>query len=419
MLLLFSHSGFSDTDANGITMKNLLSAYPPEEKAQFYCDVAAPDFTAAHHYFRVTDVQVLKALLLKKSRRIFTYSDTAQTSAPPKTAARKVPAYLKKRKYNFTLKWLREKLRAVSPWGHRALRRWIEELHPEAVVYMVGESHFMDKLVLKTVKKTGAALVLYNSEAYRLIDLNTRKGLERAYYRASHKLYAKLAAAASLVIYNSDMLKQAYEARFGKDTAAIVAYNTAEPLSAAYDTNRRPKITYFGNLGVGRDESLLTAARCLRGIDPTLTIDVYGNAREDVLARLRSCEGICYHGFLEQTQLREVIAASDILLHVESFDPEIMPKLRYAFSTKIAQCLCSGRCFVSFAPKDSASSQYLLSVGAPLAANEEELTAILRQLLTDTAKRIDCAQTCLHIGLKNHTHQAERVRREIGAIYET
>ena len=31
--MVFSHSGFSDSEANGITMKNLLSAFSPRDAA--------------------------------------------------------------------------------------------------------------------------------------------------------------------------------------------------------------------------------------------------------------------------------------------------------------------------------------------------------------------------------------------------
>ena len=70
-VLLFSHSGFSNENANGITMKNLLSAWSSDEKAEFYCDVQPPDFTAADNYFRVTDIQMLTAFVGKKTVHIF------------------------------------------------------------------------------------------------------------------------------------------------------------------------------------------------------------------------------------------------------------------------------------------------------------------------------------------------------------
>lgn len=70
-VLLFSHNGFSDENANGITMKNLLSAWSAAEKAEFYCDVEPPDFSSAENYFRVTDMQMLTAFAGTKAKHIF------------------------------------------------------------------------------------------------------------------------------------------------------------------------------------------------------------------------------------------------------------------------------------------------------------------------------------------------------------
>ena len=398
MVLVFSHSGFSDTDANGITLKNLLSAIDKEQKAQFYCDTATPDFTAAQQYFRVTDVQMLKAFFFRKSKHIFTAQQEQKKAAP----VRKISGSLKKRKYNFFLKWLRERLWCISPWGHRALRSWITSLAPDAIVYMVGESHFMDKLVLKTCKRTKKPLILYHAEAYRIIDLNTRRGLDRVYYRKSQKLYARLNDLARLIIYQSEPLQVGYEAKYPHKAQTMLAYNPAQRLQIPYQPNHPLCITYFGNLGVGRHESLIETANILQKLDPELKIDVYGKALAQIEDALRACEGIRFHGFLEQEQLREIIAASDILLHVESFSPEIMPKLRFAFSTKIAQCLASGRCFLSYAPETAASSQYLRSVGAPIACDARQLEVLLSQMIADEALRKKSVEKCLRIAEKNH-----------------
>lgn len=404
-ILLFSHSGFSDANANGITMKNLLSAWPAEQKAEFFCDVQPPDFTAAHQYFRVTDVQAVKALLGKKSRHIFApepESGASGGSQRAKTPAR-IPGWLKKHKYNFVLKWLREWLWQISPWGHRSLRQWISEVNPDVIFYMVGESLFLDKLVLDTCQRTGKPLVLYNGEAYRIIDLKTRRGLERAYYRRSAALYEKLCRRASLVIYNSEMLREGYEARYPETAAGMVAYNTALCDAKPYVPNDPAKITYFGNLGVGRSDVLLQVADILENIDPKLSLNIYGNAPGDYPERFRARENITYHGFVSPEALKEIMDSSDILLHVESFDPDIAPKLRYAFSTKLAQCLCAGRCFVSYAPAQSASSRYLAeSGGCVMVSSPEELTEKLRALVSNPALRNHWAQQALRTGRENH-----------------
>lgn len=424
-LLLFSYSGFSDENANGITMKNMLSAWCAEEKAEVYCDVQPPDYTAAHDYFRVTDTQVLKAFIGKKAQHIFTYAAEPEEKNCDKqgkktdSTPKKIPAWLKKYKYNFYLKWLREYLWILSPWGHSELHKWIRDISPDVIVYMVGESFFMDRLVMKVCRETGKPLVLYHGEAFRIIDLSKRQGLERAYYRKVEKLYEKLNQMASLVIYNCEMLRRDYEAIYPRRAKSIVAYNSAECDQKPYEIGETCKITYFGNLGVGRSEVLLQVADVLRRIDTSLVLDIYGNATRENAEKFQEHENICYHGFINAQQLHEVIAQSDILLHVESFDEAIIPKLKYAFSTKIAQCLCSGRCFISYAPRQTASTQYLLSVeGALVASAEKELFELLQSLVTNPLLRQECARKAYRTGLRNHQQQntAEWVRREIGGI---
>lgn len=404
-------------------MKNLLSAWDAEEKAEFYCDVQPPDFTAAHHYFRVTDVQMLKAFLGKKSCHIFscapdTRRHAAGSESKPAKPSRKIPAWLKTYKYNFCLKWLREYLWMLSPWGHGSFWQWVRNFAPDMIVYMVGESIFMDKLVLQACRKTGKPLVLYNGEAFRIIDLRSRGGLERAYYRKIEKLYEKLDQKASLVIYNSEMLKEGYQSRYPHPAKAILAYNSADCDQKPYECGSDVKITYFGNLGVGRSEVLLQVGELLRKVDDSLVLDIYGNATEEQAARFRECQNISYHGFVDAKRLHSVIARSDILLHVESFDAGISPKLKYAFSTKIAQCLCSGRCFVSYAPRETASSQYLMSVGCPVVSSEDALFALLKELVTNQRLRAEYAENAYCVGLKNHQMQttAQMVKEEMGAI---
>ena len=420
-ILLFSFSGFSDENANGITMKNLLSAWTPAEKAEFYCDVQPPDYTAAHHYFRVTDTQMLKAFLGKRAQNIFSHGADGVTQfvkSNQKTPKR-IPAWLKKHKYNFWLKSAREYLWMLSPWGHRKLDQWILDMDPDVIAYMVGESLFMDKLVLRTCQRLGKPLVLYNAEAFRIIDTNKRYGLERVYYKKIKKLYARLNDRAALIIYNSQLLQDGYEEEYPRRAEAVVTYNSAQCNQPAYEPKGTLKIVYFGNMGVGRSDVLLETAEILGRIHKDLVLDIYGNTTEDYVRKFQVCPNICYHGFVDAQQLHRIVGEADILLHVESFDEEIMARLKYAFSTKIAQCLCAGRCFVSYAPQQTASTQYLLSSGgAVVASDARELELRLTELVNDGALRQQYAQRALQAGLQKHCMQktAEEIRKMIEEI---
>ncbi len=424
-ILLFSHNGFSDENANGITMKNLLCAWSAAEKAEFYCDVEPPDFSSAENYFRVTDMQMLAAFAGKRAQHSFRADTQKAVAAPLRTsgaagkAPARIPLWLKRRKYQFWLKWLRELLWQISPWGHRVLRRWIDDIAPSTVVYMVGESIFMDRLVLETLRRTATKLVLYNGEAYRLIDTQERKGLERAYYRRAECLYRRLHQAASLVIFNSVPLMNGYAERYALPARQIIAYNSAVCACPEYRPHRSLVISYFGNLGVGRADSLLQAADALSAVTPQLQLDIYGRAEEADKIRFAQHPNIRFHGFVPSESLRGIADRSDILLHVESFQAEIASRLRYAFSTKLAQYLCAGRPVLCYAPADSASAEYLKREnGALVAVNRSELQNGLSQLIRDPALRTRYADRAKQLGLKNHNREttAAYVRQEIEAL---
>ncbi|MCD8142136.1 MAG: hypothetical protein LUD83_02470 [Clostridiales bacterium] len=418
-LLLFAHSGLSDEDANGRTMKALLQAWSPEELAEFYCDVQPPDFTAAAHYFRVTDTEMLKAFFGKRISNPKAPSNAPSRTAPNRDAAPRISPWLKRQKYNFILKWAREYLWVLSPWGHQRLRDWIRAFDPDVILYMVGESLFTDRLVLDVAKLTGKPLILYHGEAFRIIDLNRRKGLERAYYQAAEARYGQLADRASLILYHSEYLRQAYEAQYPACADGMVAYNGGSCDYQEYVSHTPLKLTYFGNLGVGRVQSLLQVADVLSEIDGALKIDVYGTALEEDAEALRERTNIDYHGFISAQTLHEVVEQSDILLHVESFNAQIVEKLRYAFSTKLAQCLCAGRCLLSYAPKETASTQYLLSERAAAVATDLcELRETLADVVTNAESRTAYARRGYAVAQRNHRAEvtSQRVKDAITAV---
>ena len=162
-------------------------------------------------------------------------------------------------------------------------------------------------------------------------------------------------------------------------------------------------IVYFGNLGVGRVESLCEVADCLNKINPNLKLDIYGKTQEEKIRLMQRYPNINYCGFVGVDKIREIIETADILIHVESFDPIIMPRLKYAFSTKIAQYLCSGRCVLLYAPFDMASTQYLLKTDAAIVANEKQtLQGVLARLVNEWEFRMEYAEKAFSTALQHH-----------------
>lgn len=117
--------------------------------------------------------------------------------------------------------------------------------------------------------------------------------------------------------------------------------------------------------------------------------------------------------------MHEIIDASDILLHVESFDPAYIDKLKYAFSTKIAQCFCAGRCLFSYAPKGTASTQYLLSTeSAVVAAAPDELKNGLALIINNKEIRTEYAKRAKRLATQKHdmASVSHQIKAQVGVI---
>lgn len=403
-LLIMSYNGFSDQNANGKTLKMLLNGFQSDELTQFYCGAELPDPDFCKYSFHITDKQMLQSFFGKKINPIFD-ADTVRMETVTNKPSPMLSSTVRKHNYNFALRWIREILWLMAPWGKKKLWKWIEESHPQAIFYMCGESIFFDRLVMQVSEKYHIPIAMYNCEAYRIIDWRERRGIERSFYKAVEKSYMKLSRKAALHIFNCELLQEAYHVKYPPIGREIISYTPGAFYTSEYcDHGDQLMISYFGNLGVGRVDSLIDIADCLKELSEKTKVHVYGKtrSREDE-EKLCSHANIIYEGFVSADKVNSVCEEADILLHTESFRKEIVHKLRFAFSTKIAQCLCAGRCLITYAPSGTASTQYLQKEkSAMVATSKDELYACLKEALNSYQTRKDYAQRALETAHKYH-----------------
>lgn len=405
-LLVISRDCFSQSNANGKTLEALLSAFKKDELMQFYTGEDAPDIDFCSNYFCVTDRQMIKSFWTTP------VVDVKKTEGPETRYKARLEAhmskswdFIKKYKYNYIVRYLREVLWRISPKWERDFNKWIDGGEPSAILYMVGDSFFLDQMVMEISARKRIPIILFNVEAYRIIDCKERSGFDRMYNTKAERTYNKLQHKSALTIYNCKPLRESFQKFYAlKKENAHIAYN-----SYCFDVPEyspqvgRCRIVYFGNLGLGRVGSLLDVANVTQEIDPNLKIDVYGKASESEIQKLRNHRGICYHGMVGQDILSKVKQEGDVLLQVESFEPSIMKKLRYAFSTKIAQCLCAGRALLCYAPISIASTEYLQEMDAAVIADSiDSLKTKLILLITNVQYRANYAEKALRVAKANH-----------------
>ncbi len=401
-ILVLSNECFSKMSSNGRTLGNFFKGWPKDKLAQFYISSANPDFEYCNNYFRVTDGQALSALKSGTSKGCRIKEDKGNINLIINTG--------KKRNRNALTMLARNFVWFSGRWKKCGFEEWVSEFRPDIVLLQAGDFAFMYDLAVKITKKFDAKLMIYNSEGFyfKNFDYFRSKGVAKLLYPLFRsQLMASLEKAYRLskyVFYPCDELKNAYDLTFNVQSEVI--YTASDIISMKdYNVNKSSFITsYCGNLGIDRHKGLIEIANILQKVSPNYYVDVYGKIpNEKVKADFDSCKGIRYKGIVSYEEVKNVMAKSDLLVHVESLDPFYQEDLKFAFSTKIADILSSGKCFLIYGSEKMASFKYLKNNDVAFtASNKTSLENVLNHLINYPEDRNRYREKALRIAKLNH-----------------
>ena len=156
---------------------------------------------------------------------------------------------------------------------------------------------------------------------------------------------------------------------------------------------------------MGRDEALNEVAKALYEIDKRARLDIYGAFKsEQSKNRLCSNPNVTYHGFVNYDQIPQLMSNASMLLHCEN--SKRLLNLKYAFSTKIADSLSSGKPFLVYATKEYPFVQYLLNNEcAHVAGNYEELKMVLKECIENKKYLYGFVDNAKAVAYKNHNKE--------------
>ena len=400
-VLVFSNNSFSLTNSNGRTLGNLFSGWPKECLAQFCISSDGPNWDICDRYCCVSDSAVLHSLLTLSPVE----PDDLRSFSPESTVA------IKKNRIRRTAfkSILRHFMWSLGIWRGRAINRWFKEFNPQLVIIQSGDTAFMHSIALKVAITYKAKLVFFNTEGIYFFEKNflPHGGLQDrlffpVYKRMFCNAYEKSMRHAVYAFYLNGLIKQANDAVFSVPGNVIYTSSSIAATRKCFSEN--PSFVYFGNFGYGRASSLVTLSHVLQSINMSFVLDVYGRANDLVQGLLEQEKGICFHGFVPYAQIIEIIKESDVLFHVESFSDRYIEDVKFGFSTKIADCLASGKSFVLFSPSNIACAKYLKETGAGwLASSESELRNVIEIIINDPSSRETRINRSLEIANQNHS----------------
>ncbi len=380
-ILIISNACFSNSDSNGRTLAKLFQAFPQEQLAQIFV-YGTPDFDVCKNYYQISDRDALRSFIKQKQ-----YGGIIQERTKNFTQET-----AKKRKRTPFKMLLREIAWKFGRWKGKNLRKWIEEFDPDALFLSLADNVFFCRLAKRIAKERKIPVYVYSTEDYVFKKHNYLTKRPSLFYRWFRRWlrrgYKKLTPYVKYGIFNTPLLMSAYQEAYPYPCTCIFGQSDIDYVENV-DIPEEITVSYLGNLGVGRHVPLVEIANTIREIDEKVKLDVYGRLPEgEAKESIEACENIRYKGFVSYEEVVEIIHKSTLLVHAEQNDPFYSKDLKYAFSTKIADSVCSGTPFLIYARKDLACTDFLeKNQCAFVAETSEALKKELYKALTDRSAR--------------------------------
>lgn len=400
-VLIISNDACCGSSSNGRTIMNFFWGYPKDKLAQF-CIHGTPDETFCESFYRNTDNDALRSFLCKK--KIGSQSGANNSNLASSFNNKKIQK-------NCLNMYIRSIVWNSYRWWDKGFDDFLNRFSPEVIFFQAGDSPFMYGLVRKISKKYGIPIIMFNTESYVLKEriYNGVKKWSLGHILLKNELkrqYKKIMATVDYCIYSMEELEAAYLKKYNYKNKSCTLYTTSELVDLADKHGDIFSLLYCGNLGVGRDKPLSEIAKALYEIDPNAVFDVYGKFTSKESENL-VCENknVVFHGLVDYSQVPELMSKASVVVHCENDDR--LENLRYAFSTKIADNLSSGRPFLVYAIREYPFVKYIeRNSCAHIASSYEELKLVLNNCMLDEKYRNKYSENAKLVSLKNHNKQS-------------
>ena len=402
-ILLVSNNGISDTSNNGRTLGNLIALWPKDCVAQFCISISNPNYSICDNYYVLTDNEVLSAFVKCRKAKRCEMVNAVNTEGNTLIRGR--------HSVKTGTKVLLRHLAWMNRWNSSEFYSWVENFHPDIVLCYNSDSAFILDIARCIHSQRNIPLIMYNTEGFYLFKHHYYRResffdkicfpIYRMIYKKSYK---KFMDDVSCVIYLNDKLQKDYSAKFNHQSYVI--YTSS---SLKFDLNgadiSKNNFYYIGNLGYNRWKALIIVADVLREINSSFILDIFGKTQDpEAQSALINCPNIRMNGYLDYLGVKEKLYSSSILFHAEVFDPDFYNELKYGFSTKIADSISSGHCFVIFDESNTAGAEYVNhSQCGWLARSREELKKIIIEVLTNNSKRQIVLEKARNVSESNHS----------------
>jgi hypothetical protein len=255
----------------------------------------------------------------------------------------------------------------------------IKEFNP-TVIYTQGYSYTMLKYVKKLSEKLSCPVVVHTLDDW--METQYKKNIISAIpIKSFNNLFKSILNNGMNQMVASPKMANIMQQRYGGYYTFIMNCCTYPPYQKK-ERSKPFKIVYTGGLMLERYLILDKIAKIINDLNTSqlcFELHIYApsshiNAYKDLMQ-----PEIVFHNNVPHEDVYNVLIGSDILVHTESFNPNVVKFTRYSLSTKIPEYLASGRPLIYFGPTEIGVAEFLTENKIGICV--ENITDLQHQLL--------------------------------------
>ncbi|MFF0467970.1 glycosyl transferase family 1 [Micromonospora zamorensis] len=411
-VLVVSHTPFSRVSGTAMTLSNLFSGWPKDRLGQVHTGNITPSTEVCEKYFKFPPRDHYLPIQYYSMRMLGWNGHT------PLQQSRPIAAVHAAAETRPTMAKIYAQLRATADLSPirvpPALIAWMRDFRPDVVYSMLGSVR-LTRITALAARACGVPVVPHFTDDWPATLWANGELFGRA-DRAVQESIAKLIRLAPLGMVISQPMAEEYARRyqipFSPFVNCVDETFFAAPRGKA-NQQGMTELVYVGALHLNRWESLRDIGAALDGVaEAGLPVRLTIHAPEKDLAQygkhFAHLQRVRLGPSLASDEVPAALRAASVLVHIESFDPEIRRYTRYSVSTKIPQYLASGRPILGYGPAEVASMNHIREADAGVIVGTNDSATLVRDLTDlcrDAALRERLARNGIDFARQEHARE--------------
>lgn len=365
--------------------------WPREKLAQIFSNTKTPCKGHCGKLYQITDQRLLRRWFDRKQRvgKEFLYDDLPcrwEDNDLEVGDQRTARLYRLGSRKNSVVYLMRRILWKKKYWCTEEFNRWLDAFRPECVFLSFSDDFFIPQIALYVAERYDIPILSSIGDDYYFNYNKTFSPLYYIYKKSYRKLIRKvLTRKGSSAIYIGDKIRDRYNEYFGLNGKTVYLTSSIERREFRPVCIEKPVIRYFGNIRLGRNESLNEIGRVLGQIAPSYVLEVYSNEADPRYSRIfESNPNVRFCGNIPYAEVLKKTLESDIVIVPESFRKKDIDIVRYSLSTKVADSLSSGAAVLAYGSCECGAIAYAKDTGCiAVCTDSKRLRETIKKLIMD------------------------------------